>query len=74
MYFIEGSQCQWAVLSRSSATIAAVTVLLVNSFDLAAATIRIPQDHQTIQAGIDAASAADVILVAAGIYNERIQL
>ena len=39
-----------------------------------AKTISIPQDHKTIQQGVDAAAAGDVVLVAAGSYRERIQL
>ncbi len=39
-----------------------------------AATLRVPRDHQTIQAAIDAAAADDVILVAAGKYPQRLRL
>lgn len=39
-----------------------------------AATLRVPQDHQTIQAAIDASSTGDTITVAPGKYPERIQL
>ena len=39
-----------------------------------AATIRVPQDHKTIQAAIDASSNGDTILVAPGKYPERIRL
>ena len=39
-----------------------------------AATIRVPQDHKTIQAAIDASNPGDTILVAPGKYQERIRL
>ena len=39
-----------------------------------AATLRVPQDHQTIQAAIDSSNAGDTILVASGKYQERIHL
>ena len=39
-----------------------------------AATIRVPQNHKTIQAAIDAANPGDSITVAPGKYLERIRL
>ena len=39
-----------------------------------AATLRVPQDHKTLQAAIDASSLGDTILVAPGKYQERIRL
>lgn len=51
-----------------------MTLLLVSPSELTAAKIHVPQDQPTIQAGIDVATAGDVILVAAGTYQERIRL
>lgn len=39
-----------------------------------AATLRVPQDHKTIQAAIDGANPGDTITVAPGKYMERIRL
>jgi len=39
-----------------------------------AATIRVPQDHKTLQAAIDASQSGDTIAVASGKYLERIRL
>jgi len=39
-----------------------------------AATLRVPQDHKTIQAAIDASQAGDTVLVAPGKYRESIRL
>jgi|GEM_PF-3200792 len=45
-------------------------VMALLGFNLHAQTIHVPADHPTIQQGIDAAVAGDVIEVASGIYNE----
>lgn len=39
-----------------------------------AATLRVPEDHKTIQAAINAAASGDTVLVGPGTYRERIQL
>ena len=39
-----------------------------------AATLRVPQEHKTIQAAIDASSTGDTILVTPGKYRESIRL
>ena len=41
---------------------------------LTAEEIKVPDDHAAIQAAIDASSAGDTIVVAPGIYGERIRL
>lgn len=35
-------------------------------------TIQVPRDHETIQAGVNAASSGDLILIAPGTYSEEI--
>ena len=38
----------------------------------AAVTLRVPQDHPTIQAAVDAASPGDTIVIGPGTYNENV--
>lgn len=39
-----------------------------------AVTFRVPEDYKTIQAAVDQTAAGDSVLVAAGIYSERVRL
>jgi hypothetical protein len=36
--------------------------------------LRVPRDHATIQAAVDAAGAGDVVLVAPGVYREQVEI
>jgi len=55
-----------------------LSVLLVSSFSLracvgqASSTIRVPTDYPTIQAGINAATSGDTVIVDSGTYYENI--
>ncbi len=53
-------------------SILTITLLLLFSGIAPAATINVPSDQPTIQAGIDAASDADTVLVQPGTYVENI--
>ncbi len=51
-----------------------ILLLLIAAQPAAAATIRVPQDHKTIQAAIDAAEPGDTVLVSPGRFTERIAI
>ena len=42
--------------------------------ELSSATIRVPEDHDTIQAAVDAASPGDLVLIAPGTYEEAVDV
>jgi plastocyanin len=42
--------------------------------DAAENTLRVPQDHATIQAAVDASTPGDLILVDKGVYNEAVEI
>lgn len=37
-------------------------------------TIRVPEDHDTIQAAVDAAEPGDLVLIGPGVYNEAVEV
>jgi len=58
----------------SMRTLLILLIAAVTSRTVLAATLRVPQDHMTIQAAIDASHPGDTVLVAAGEYRERVRL
>lgn len=54
------------------ALVIGASLLVARPADAAGTTIRVPQDHATVQGAVDAASAGDLILIDEGVYNEEV--
>ncbi|MEN8151613.1 MAG: right-handed parallel beta-helix repeat-containing protein [Planctomycetota bacterium] len=52
----------------------AAALLILCAGDAAARTIRVPADHDTIQAAVDVAEYGDVVLVKSGTWNEDVRI
>ncbi len=54
------------------ALVMGASLLVARPAGAAGTTIRVPQDHATVQGAVDAASAGDLILIDKGVYNEEV--
>jgi parallel beta-helix repeat protein len=61
-------------LKTMSAVVIAAALFIFGASAAQAATINVPADYPTIQAAINAATANDTIIVAAGTYTEQISV
>jgi hypothetical protein len=59
-----------SILTSSFVALGAIVVASAGAF---AGTVRVPQDHASVQAGVLAASPGDTVLVAPGTYTELIR-
>jgi hypothetical protein len=65
--------CAWVVVCADRSPLV-VAKEISASRSRAGATLRVPADHPTIQAAIDAAADGDIVLVAPGTYHEPIRI
>lgn len=54
------------------ALVLGASLLVARPAGAANTTIRVPQDHATVQGAVDAAAAGDLILIDRGVYNEEV--
>ncbi|MCA8999440.1 MAG: right-handed parallel beta-helix repeat-containing protein [Planctomycetaceae bacterium] len=59
---------------RVGISVPVLVLLAISGRSVDAATLHVPEDHETIQAAIDVAVSGDTILVRAGTYRERLRL
>jgi len=62
------------IVYRISTTVVSVVFILLTPLAASADIIHVPGDYSTIQEGVDAAFPGDTVLVAPGIYYERIAM
>lgn len=62
------------IFSILFALVLVLSFSLVTASPVKAAIINVPGDYLTIQAAIDAAAPGDTIVVAAGVYNEQVNV
>ncbi len=60
--------------SRTGLLLIGVVALLLAAVPVFGATINVPEDYASVQAAVDAAAPADVIVIAAGTYTEQVHI
>lgn len=61
-------------MTRALYPAVAIAIYLLSVAGALGATVRVPEDQPTIQAGLNAAAAGDVVLVGPGTYSEAITI